>query len=100
MSAIHALNGNRSPFPLPPVSRPKFHGSEYSHARVEGFNSLVKYLARLRRDGTISEDDFNALVKMASASFVEVEVSNRIDNILGSKALNKALNDQLLRLWG
>nr|VFK47170.1 MAG: hypothetical protein BECKTC1821D_GA0114238_104216 [Candidatus Kentron sp. TC]VFK47938.1 MAG: hypothetical protein BECKTC1821E_GA0114239_10986 [Candidatus Kentron sp. TC]VFK60742.1 MAG: hypothetical protein BECKTC1821F_GA0114240_104913 [Candidatus Kentron sp. TC] len=96
MSAIHALNGN--PPPLPSTLWPEYHGSKYSHAHVEGFNSLIKYLVRLRRDGTIDDDNFNALIKMASATFVEVEISNRIDGVLGNKAFNKALNDQLLRL--
>lgn len=68
-----------------------------THARVQNLNRLIKYLTELRREETINNDDFNKLVKMASAAFAEAEISNRIDNVLGSKTLNKALNDQLLR---
>nr|VFJ56797.1 MAG: hypothetical protein BECKFW1821A_GA0114235_106420 [Candidatus Kentron sp. FW]VFJ69916.1 MAG: hypothetical protein BECKFW1821B_GA0114236_11744 [Candidatus Kentron sp. FW] len=99
MSAIQPLlHGNNLPFP-PSGSWPEFHYPKYSHDQVEGFNSLVKYLVRLRREETIDDGDFHELVKMASAAFVEAEISNRVENVLGSKALNKTLNDQLLKLW-
>nr|VFJ69852.1 MAG: hypothetical protein BECKFW1821C_GA0114237_102021 [Candidatus Kentron sp. FW] len=98
MSAIQPLHGNNLPF-LFSSSWPELHRSECSHDQAEGFNSLVKYLVRLRREGTIDDGDFHELVKMASAAFVEAGISNRIENVLGSKALNKALNDQLLKLW-
>nr|VFJ88821.1 MAG: hypothetical protein BECKLFY1418B_GA0070995_101220 [Candidatus Kentron sp. LFY] len=96
MSAIQLLRENNLPF-LSSGSWPELHRSKYSHNHIEGFNSLIQYLVRLRREGTIDDGDFNELVKMASAAFVEAEISSKIDNVLGSKALNKALNDQLLK---
>ncbi|VFM96562.1 MAG: hypothetical protein BECKG1743F_GA0114225_101704 [Candidatus Kentron sp. G] len=69
-----------------PVSRPL----NYSHAHIETFNNLVKYLVRLRRDGTLDDDDFSELVKMASAMFVEAEILGRVENVL-----NDALEKQM-----
>lgn len=56
-----------------------------THRHIEGFNSLVKYLVSLRRDATIDDEVFGELVKRAAASFVESEVTERIDSILDRK---------------
>ena len=56
-----------------------------THDHVEAFQSLVKYLLKLRRDGDIDNDTFGGLVRQAAATFVETEVSERIDKVLESK---------------
>ncbi|KAF3978775.1 MAG: hypothetical protein HFP77_00175 [Methylococcales symbiont of Iophon sp. n. MRB-2018] len=56
-----------------------------SQRHVEGFHSLVKYLVRLRREGTIDNEVFEELMAMSSALFVEAEVTERIDKILEDK---------------
>jgi hypothetical protein len=66
-----------------------------THAHIEGFNNLVKYLVRLRRDGTLGDDDFAEIVKLASTLFIEAEVSDRVDSVIE----NKKLNDMLLGVW-
>nr|VFK41517.1 MAG: hypothetical protein BECKSD772F_GA0070984_109311 [Candidatus Kentron sp. SD]VFK47583.1 MAG: hypothetical protein BECKSD772E_GA0070983_109811 [Candidatus Kentron sp. SD]VFK80288.1 MAG: hypothetical protein BECKSD772D_GA0070982_109910 [Candidatus Kentron sp. SD] len=70
------------------------HPSRFSNARVETFNSLVGYLIRLRHDGTLDDTDFRALVKMASAMFVEAEISGKVESIV-DKALENVLPDIL-----
>nr|VFJ55864.1 MAG: hypothetical protein BECKDK2373C_GA0170839_105022 [Candidatus Kentron sp. DK] len=69
----------------PYLSRPPY-------ARTEIFNNLVTYLVRLRRDGTLNDADFNELIKMISATFMEAEISDRVDGVL-DRALKKALPD-------
>ncbi len=56
-----------------------------THDHVEVFQSLVKYLVKLRRDGDIDKDTFEGLVRQAAATFVETEISERIDRVLESK---------------
>ncbi len=56
-----------------------------SQRHVEGFHSLVKYLVRLRREGTIDNEVFEELMTMSSSLFVEAEVTERIDKILEDK---------------
>jgi len=55
----------------------------------------VKYLVKLRRDGTLNDDDFSELVRMASAILIETEISDRVDRILEKKNLD----DLLLGFW-
>jgi hypothetical protein len=66
-----------------------------THAHIEGFNNLVKYLVRLRREGTLADDDFAKIVKLASTLFIEAEFSNRVDSVLD----DEKLNDILLGVW-
>jgi len=66
-----------------------------THGHIEGFNSLVKYLVRLRRDGTLSDDDFAELVKLASSMLIEAELSDRVQAVLE----NKKLDDILFGFW-
>lgn len=66
-----------------------------THAHIEGFNSLVQYLVKLRRDGTLNDEDFGELVKMASAVFVESEISGRVEGVLK----NNAVDELLLGFW-
>lgn len=66
-----------------------------THAHVEGFNNLVKYLVKLRRNGTLNDEDFGELVKMASSVFIDAEISERVESVLE----NKALDDLLLGFW-
>jgi len=56
-----------------------------SQQHVEGFHNLVKYLVRLRREGTIDNAVFEELMTMSSTLFVEAEVTDRIDKILEDK---------------
>ncbi len=58
----------------------------HAHTHIDSFNSLVKYLVALRRDDTIDDEVFGALVKRAASMFVEAEITGRIDNILDRKA--------------
>ena len=65
-----------------------------THDHVEAFQSLGKYLVKLRRDGDIDNDTFEGLVRQAAATFVETEISERIDRVLE----NKISLDRLLEL--
>ena len=65
-----------------------------THDHVEAFQSLVRYIVKLRRDGDISNDTFEELVRQATAIFVETEISDRIDRVLE----NKISLDRLLEL--
>jgi hypothetical protein len=56
-----------------------------SHNHVEAFQTIVKYLVKLRRDGDIDNDTFEGLVKQTASNFVETEISERIDRVLESK---------------
>ena len=56
-----------------------------THDHVESFQSLVKYLVKLRRDGDIDNDTFESLVRQSAANFVENEISERIDMVLENK---------------
>jgi hypothetical protein len=51
---------------------------------IEGFTSLIKYLVRLRRDGTLDDHDFGELIRIASAAFIESELNEKIDRVLES----------------
>ncbi len=62
-----------------------------SHPHIEGFYGLVKYLARLRREGAIEDEVFEELVKRASALFIEAELTERIDKIIENKLLPEIL---------
>jgi len=65
-----------------------------AHRHIEGFHNLVKYLVRLRRDGTLDNDDFTELVKRAAAVFIEAEVTDKVERVLE----DKIPLDYLLRL--
>lgn len=72
-----------------------------SHTHIEGFCNLVKYIVRLRRDGTIDDEMFEELVKRASALFVESEISEKIERVLENKSndyLKNKSNDYLMSL--
>ena len=56
-----------------------------AHVHVETFQNLVKYLVELRRNGDIDNDTFEGLVRQATATFVETEISERIERVLESK---------------
>jgi len=75
--------------------RAELRRHQKAHTHVEGFNNLVKYLVKLRRDGTVNDDDFRELVRMASAAFIEAEISDRVERVLEKKTLD----DILLGLW-
>ncbi len=68
---------------MPHGSGMTFIPSTYDYA--ESFQSLVKYLVKLRRDGDIDNDTFEGLVRQSAANFVEAEISERIDMIFGNK---------------
>lgn len=59
--------------------------NEGMQKQIEASHHLVTYLVRLRREGTIDNEAFNALITMGSALFVEAEVTERIDRILEYK---------------
>jgi len=62
---------------------------------IEGFTNLVKYLVRLRRDGTLDDHDFGELIRIASASFIESELNEKIDKVLE----NHIPHNVFLGLW-
>ncbi|WP_141699374.1 hypothetical protein [Candidatus Thiosymbion oneisti] len=69
---------------------------------TQGFHNLVKYLVRLRRDGVLDDDDFNELMKMASAAFIEAEVATietEIEDKVERVLEDKIPMDYLLGLW-
>lgn len=75
--------------------RAELRRHQQAHVHVEGFNNLVRYLVKLQRDGTLNDDDFRELVKMASAAFIEAEISDRVEIFLEKKTLD----DVLLGFW-
>ncbi|MEA1933467.1 MAG: hypothetical protein U9N60_03430 [Thermodesulfobacteriota bacterium] len=79
------LQSHKTPFVsiVPHRTGVKFVSTTHDH--VEAFQSLVKYLVKLRRDGDINNDTFEGLVRQAAATFVETEISERIDRMLESK---------------
>jgi hypothetical protein len=81
------MNMQKYSMPFIPVLRfstgMKFIPSTRDH--VEGFQNVIKYLVKLRRDGDIDDETFNGLVKQAAAAFVETEISDRVDRVLEDK---------------
>ena len=79
------LQRHKTPFVsiIPHGSRGKFVSTTHDH--VEAFQGVVKYLVKLRRDGDLDNDTFEGLVRQAAATFVETEISERIDRVLESK---------------
>ena len=61
-----------------------------SNTHLDGFNSMFKYLVKLRRDQTIDDEIFGKLVKMAASLFVESEISERIEHAVESR-INPAI---------
>ena len=64
------------------------------HNYIKSFQYFIEYLVKLRRNKDIDNKTFEGLVKQAAASFVETEISNRINTVLN----NKICLDQLLEL--
>ena len=71
--------------------RVELRRSKKEHIQVEGFSNLVNYMVKLRRDGTLTDDNFSKLVKLASAAFIEAEISERVENVLNRKNLDDLL---------
>jgi len=59
------------------------------HDHVKAFQSLVKYLIRLRQDGDIDNDTFDKLVRQIAATSAEVKISKRIDRVLNKISLDR-----------
>jgi len=55
---------------------------------LDTFDSLIRYLVKLRRDGVLDEKGFNDLVKLAAAIFVESEISQKIEEIVYDRLVN------------
>ena len=66
-----------------------------THKHIEGFTSLVKYLVRLRRSGTLDDQDFGELIRISSAAFIESELNEKIDRVLE----NHIPHNVFLGLW-
>ena len=79
------LQRHKMPFVsiVPHVTGVKFVSKTQNH--IDVFQSLVKYLVKLRRDGDIDKDVFEGLVRQAAATFVETEISERVDKVLEDK---------------
>jgi hypothetical protein len=56
-----------------------------THDRIEIFHNLVQYLEGLHRDGDIDDNTFEGLVSHGVATFVEAEISERVDRVVESK---------------
>ncbi|OQY01490.1 MAG: hypothetical protein B6I26_03960 [Desulfobacteraceae bacterium 4572_130] len=63
------------------------------HNHIKGFQYFVKHLIKLHQNKDIDNKTFQRLIKQAAASFVETEISNRINTVLN----NKISLDQLLK---
>ncbi len=66
-----------------------------THRHIDGFNSLIKYLVKLRRDGVLDDDVFEQLIKKAAAIFIEAEITERIDDVLEDKISTEYLLSML-----
>ena len=75
-----------------------------AHAPAEGgdisnqtkaFNRLISRLVCLHKDGTIDDEGFSQLVRMASTSFIESEITHTVDCSLEAAFAP----DRLLRSW-
>jgi hypothetical protein len=55
---------------------------------LDTFDSLIRYLVKLRRDGVLDDKGFNDLVKLAAAIFVESEISQKIEEIVYDRLVN------------
>ena len=63
-----------------------------THNHVDSFNNLLKYLVRLHRDGEIDNETFAELVRHAAATFVQSEISERVEQALEGKiSINRLL---------
>jgi hypothetical protein len=66
----------------------------HTSASLELFQSLIEYYVKLQRDGDIDDTTFKALVQQTTATFVETEISERVNT-----TLDKTLPlDQMLKL--
>jgi len=55
--------------------------------QAEWFQPLIEYLVVLNEDKSIDTDTFEELIKQITGSFVEFEVSSRIDRILNKRSV-------------
>ncbi|MCB2261727.1 MAG: hypothetical protein LGR52_02120 [Candidatus Thiosymbion ectosymbiont of Robbea hypermnestra] len=62
--------------------------------RIRNFRNLIKHLIHLRSEGLLTDDDFSALVEMASATFIEAEVATKVAQVIDNK-LSKEMKNQL-----
>ena len=70
-------------------------GNEDISNQTEAFNLLINRLVYLHRDGTIDDERLSQLVRMASASFIECEITHTVNH-----ALEAAFSpDRLMRSW-
>ncbi len=78
------MNTQKYSAPFALLSEPRRRISVFTDTakRTEGFTSLIKYLVRLRRDGTLDDHDFSELVRTASAAFIESELNKKIEHVL------------------
>ncbi len=71
-----------APFALFSEPRGRIPAFTDTSKRAEGFTNLIKYLVRLRRDGTLDDHDFSELARTASAAFIESELNKKIEHVL------------------
>ena len=63
--------------------------------QTQAFNRLISRLVCLHKDGTIDDEGFSQLVRMASTSFIESEITHTVDCSLEAAFAP----DRLLRSW-
>ncbi len=78
------MNTQKYSAPFALLSEPRRRISVFTDTtkRTEGFTNFIKYLVRLRRDGTLDDHDFSELVRTASATFIESELNKKIEHVL------------------
>jgi hypothetical protein len=85
------LSQRREPLRASTASRGLSEQCRETRAHIDVFNNLVKYLVRLRRDGTLNDADFASLVRLASVAFIETEISDRVEQVLASDRVDRIL---------
>ncbi|MCW7755368.1 hypothetical protein OOT00_15395 [Desulfobotulus sp. H1] len=66
-----------------------------AQARRTAFQNLIRYMVRLRNEGHMDDQAFDALVRQAAASYSGAEISERIEKVLVSKISSGRLRELL-----
>ncbi len=74
MPAVSIFNNNPAP-----------NSALNTHDQTEGYYAFINFLVKARRDGEIDDSVFEELIKQASASLIENEISKRVDRVLDKK---------------
>jgi hypothetical protein len=83
---------------------PLLFGNSYFNSKADSqtrsvrknFNRMIVELAKLYKKGSISEEVFSELVKFAASTYVESEVTDRVDRVFYKRIFS---NKHLLELF-